>query len=112
MKKDLEKSKIKTYSKQSRKHIKSKQPVEDIQNRIRNKLSPVKVVAELIEDICKNENKRDALIEYLKNAKLSDILYKNIDWFIKMGATLDSYINDPTFDIEQEISKYKFEKIK
>ena len=36
---------------------------------------------------------------------------QNIDWFIKMGAVLDLYINDPTFDIEKEIRSYTVKKI-
>ena len=111
MNKDITKTTNKTRAKRTRKTVEPVKPVEDIQNRVRNRLSPFKVAADLIKDIC-DDNKKDVLIAYLKEANFSEILNKQIDWFIRMGATLDLYINDPSFDIEKEMNKYTFEKIK
>lgn len=104
MSKELEKSKTKRI----RKRNIIKQPVEDIQNRVRNKLTPFKLVADLIDFLSDESVDKNQIISYFKDAKLKSTILQNIDWFIKMGATLDLYINDPTFDIEKEISNYTF----
>ena len=105
--KELEKTKAKRICKSNI----IKQPVEDIQNRVRNRLTPFQFAANLI-DVFSNENEdKSQIISYLKDSNLKNVIIQNIDWFIKMGAALDLYINDPAFDIEKEIRSYTVKKI-
>ena len=107
MSKELEKPK----TKQIRKSDIIKQPVEDIQNRVRNRLTPFQLAANLIDVLSNEDEDKSQIISYLKDSNLKNVIIQNIDWFIKMGAALDLYINDPTFDIEKEIRSYTVKKI-
>ena len=88
-----------------------KQSVEDIQNRVRNRLTPFQLAANLIDIFSNKDEDKSQIISYLKDSNLKSVIMQNIDWFIKMGAVLDIYINDPTFDIEKEIRSYTVKKI-
>lgn len=101
----------KTKAKRIRKSDIIKQPVEDIQNRVRNRLTPFQLAANLIDVFSNEDEDKSQIISYLKDSNLKNVIMQNIDWFIKMGAVLDLYINDPTFDIEKEIRSYTVKKI-
>ena len=101
----------KTKAKRIRKSDIIKQSVEDIQNRVRNRLTPFQLAANLIDIFSNEDEDKSQIISYLKDSNLKSVILQNIDWFIKMGAVLDLYINDPTFDIEKEIRSYTFKKI-
>lgn len=80
------------------------QPVEDIQNRVRNHLGPFQTaidILELIQD--EDQNKLDKLIEYIKKTDLPKNAQKQIDWFISLGAAMDIKINDKNFNVEEYI---------
>ena len=101
----------KTKAKRIRKSDIIKQSVEDIQNRVRNRLTPFQLAANLIDIFSNEDEDKSQIISYLKDSNLKSVILQNIDWFIKMGAVLDLYINDPTFDIEKEIRSYTVKKI-
>ena len=101
----------KTKAKRIRKSNIIKQSVEDIQNRVRNRLTPFQLVANLIDVLSNEDEDKSQIISYLKDSNLKSVIIQNIDWLIKMGAVLDLYINDPTFDIEKEIRSYTVKKI-
>ena len=80
------------------------QPIEDIQNRIRNHLVPFQTAIDilgLIQD--GDQNKLDKLIEYIKKTDLPKTAQKQIDWFISLGAAMDIKINDKNFNVEEYI---------
>ena len=80
------------------------QPIEDIQNRVRNHLVPFQTVIDilgLIRDGDKNE--LDKLIEYIKKTDLPKTAQKQINWFISLGAAMDIKINDKNFNVEEYI---------
>lgn len=101
----------KTKAKRIRKSNIIKQPVEDIQNRVRNRLTPFQLAANLIDVLSNEDEDKSQIISYLKDSNLKSVIIQNIDWFIKMGTVLDLYINDPTFDIEKAIRRYTVKKI-
>ena len=80
------------------------QPIEDIQNRVRNHLVPFQTVIDilgLIQD--GDQNELDKLIEYIKKTDLPKTAQKQIDWFISLGAAMDIKINDKNFNVEEYI---------
>ena len=80
------------------------QPIEDIQNRVRNHLVPFKIVIDILELIRDgDQNNLDKLIEYIKKTDLPKNARKQIDWFISLGAAMDIKINDKNFNVEEYI---------
>ena len=80
------------------------QPIEDIQNRVRNHLVPFQTVIDILELIRNgDQNELDKLIEYIKKTDLPKTAQKQIDWFISLGAAMDIKINDKNFNVEEYI---------
>ena len=80
------------------------QPIEDIQNRVRNHLVPFKIAIDILELIRDgDQNELDKLIEYIKKTDLPKNGRKQIDWFISLGAAMDIKINDKNFNVEEYI---------
>lgn len=80
------------------------QPIEDIQNRVRNHLVPFQTAIDilgLIQD--GDQNELDKLIEYIKKTDLPKTAQKQIDWFISLGVAMDIKINDKNFNVEEYI---------
>jgi hypothetical protein len=76
--------------------------VEDIQNRVRNHLCVFQTVKELIES-----KDTQTLSAFLKNTNLTEIMQKQIDWFISLGKAMDNKIADKSFDVEKYINNFK-----
>lgn len=80
------------------------QPIEDIQNRIRNHLVPFQTAIDILRLIRDgDQNELDKLIEYIKKTDLPKTAQKQIDWFISLGAAMDIKINDKNFNVEEYI---------
>ena len=80
------------------------QPIEDIQNRVRNHLVPFQTVIDILELIRDgDQNELDKLIEYIKKTDLPKTAQKQINWFISLGAAMDIKINDKNFNVEEYI---------
>lgn len=89
-----------------------KQPVEDIQNRVRNHLCPFQIAIDIIENITNecNEEKLHEIINFIKKSNLKNNLIKQIDWFISFGGAMDKKINDKSFDVELYIKNKNLTK--
>lgn len=80
------------------------QPIEDIQNRVRNHLVPFQTVIDILGLIRDgDQNELDKLIEYIKKTDLPKTAKKQIDWFISLGVAMDIKINDKNFNVEEYI---------
>ena len=80
------------------------QPIEDIQNRVRNHLVPFQTVIDILGLIRDgDQNELDKLIEYIKKTDLPKTAQKQIDWFISLGVAMDIKINDKNFNVEEYI---------
>ena len=80
------------------------QPVEDIQNRVRNHLGPFQTTIEIIKLIQDGDpTEVNKLIKYIKKSKLPENAQKQIDWFISLGTAMDIKINDKNFNVEEYI---------
>lgn len=80
------------------------QPIEDIQNRVRNHLGPFQTAIDILELIKDGDpTKLDKHIEYIKKTNLPENAQKQIDWFISLGAAMDIKINDKNFNVEEYI---------
>ena len=80
------------------------QPVEDIQNRVRNHLGPFQTVIDILKLIQDGDpTKLNKCIEYIKKTDLPENAQKQIDWFISLGAAMDIKINDKNFNVEEYI---------
>lgn len=80
------------------------QPIEDIQNRVRNHLVPFKIAIDILGLIRDgDQNELDKLIEYIKKTDLPKTAQKQINWFISLGAAMDIKINDKNFNVEEYI---------
>ena len=80
------------------------QPVEDIQNRVRNHLGPFQMAIDILELIQDGDPpKLNKYIEYIKKTDLPKNAQKQIDWFISLGAAMDIKINDKNFNVEEYI---------
>lgn len=83
---------------------------ENIENKIRNKVSPFQLIADIIDELNKEEghtDKVDDILFYLKKANMGELIKNNIDWLIRMGRTLDKYIDNKYFDIVELMDSYK-----
>jgi len=81
------------------------QPIEDIQNRVRNHLCPFQTAVDILNafkdiSIEYDQEQLIALISYLKKTDLTTNLQKQIDWFISFGAAMENKIADKSFDVE------------
>lgn len=87
-----------------------KQPIENIQNRVRNHLGSFQTAMDIL-NILKNalmENDQDQinlLSVYLKKTELMDSMQNQIYWFISLGAAMDNKITDKSFDVEKYIKE-------
>lgn len=80
------------------------QPIEDIQNRVRNHLGPFQTAIDILKLIQEGEpTKLNKCIEYIKKTDLPENAQKQIDWFISLGAAMDIKINDKNFNVEEYI---------
>lgn len=82
--------------------------VEDIQNKIRNKLSAIKIM----HDVCKimtiedpNSDLAIRTVDYIKKSNLCKIVQQSIQDLIDIGLECDKKINDPNYDIWNEVIK-------
>lgn len=89
---------------------KMKQPIENIQNRVRNHLGSFQTAVDIL-NVLKNaliENDQDQITllnVYLKKIELLDNMQNQIDWFISLGAAMDDKIADKSFDVEKYIKE-------
>ena len=86
--------------------------IEDIQNRVRNHLSPFQTAIDYLNLLKKASYKNDdayikSLVKYIQTTDLINTAQEKINWFISLGAAMDRKINDETFDVEQYISEMK-----
>ena len=85
-----------------------KQPIEDIQNRVRNALSPINTINEIVRQLLLTQLDSAEfykIIEYLKETNICDRVDESINKIIKYAHVADIKINDETFDIEKYIKE-------
>ena len=88
-----------------------KQPVEDIQNRAKNALSPIQILNDIINEIIvkynTDYNECIDLFKFLIKSNITNHVQKSIDKLILLAKAADMKINDETFDIESYIKENK-----
>lgn len=78
--------------------------VEDIQNRVRNHLSSITTLINVVRDLIGNDDeKKSILLPYIKRNDLCSIAERDVNWFISLGRAMDEKINDNSFDVENYI---------
>ena len=65
---------------------------ETVEERIRNAMTPMYFVADIIKDIRRNDENSEILKDYLFNKLDIDIIFKNIDYIIKVGHEVDKVL--------------------
>ena len=80
---------------------------EDIQNRIRNALSPIQTLKDICNVIFKSNNEEviNDTYSYIKNSNVLEAVQRSIDKIILIAQACDKKINDKTFDIEYYIKE-------
>lgn len=88
-----------------------KQPVEDIQNRAKNALSPIQILNDIINEIIvkynTDYNESIDLFKFLIKSNITNHVQKSIDKLILLAKAADMKINDENFDIESYIKENK-----
>ena len=88
-----------------------KQPVEDIQNRAKNALSPIQILNDIVNEIIvkynTDYNESIDLFKFLIKSNITNQVQKSIDKLILLAKAADMKINDETFDIESYIKENK-----
>ena len=88
-----------------------KQPVEDIQNRAKNALSPIQILNDIVNEIIvkynTDYNESIDLFKFLIKSNITNHVQKSIDKLILLAKAADMKINDETFDIESYIKENK-----
>jgi len=88
-----------------------KQPVEDIQNRAKNALSPIQILNDIVNEIIVkyNTDYNECIdsFKFLIKSNITNRVQKSIDKLILLAKAADMKINDETFDIESYIKENK-----
>ena len=75
--------------------------VENIQNRVRNKLGPIQI----LNDICDLTLKGTNSLEYIKTSNIVDIVQQSIQDLIDIAAECDKKIDDESYDVWENVLK-------
>ena len=87
-----------------------KQPVEDIQNKIRNKLTPCVVSMDMLGLILdsyfnKDQKTFEKIMDHCSTSNIVECVKSSIEDIIDISKKCDEKINDPNYDVWEEVLK-------
>lgn len=85
---------------------------EDIQNRVRNAVSPIQVLKDICDNLVNSSDEKNLndTYKYLKNSNLLEATQRSIDKLIVIARACDSKINDKNFNIESYIKQMNYDQ--
>ena len=81
--------------------------VEDVQNKVRNKLVSIQALYDVCKAIIDCDNTKQELTNIIINPNFLSTVKESINDLIAIAAECDKKINDPNYDVWNEVLKNK-----